>query len=594
MTATVVNFFTFCARSRATGLALGAGMLLSATVTGCANEGDDELVGDFDQDRIIEITSDSTCVPLVKRRGDVGTVCMTIDNDVDTSAQCGEGSTGVMNVTFETEGPWELIRARVGVGHSLEDFPRNRRGRVIRNELPYQSGEIPGQTSHTLTVPLCEVGLDGADEVCDPVNAHLVAHARVRRLRRNGTYRSRSVFGDGTMVGSRRRHGRMFTLELSCAEGEPPPPPQNQCETAFAAGPGATCFLGNDFDGDGLDDGFAEWGWTNGPVSPGTSTEWPVYAAVGGCDPSQGSQVGTLGVSYDGSTASFVFNRVGDVTLDGEQLYVGGEALARDENNELSINPADFPISVDLDDATTSTHTVSGLSGDINVVYHATACGDGIEANPDPLTVLTDEFSTEGDMGTWQQHMPQDARVAVEDDALVIEPNANTWWYAQDETLHVYKTISGDFAATTSVEVTTLDGEPVAPGDPYRIGGLMMRDMGSELPNTYHMGIGNMNTAGVVTVSKSTDEGSSSIGTQPWNGIEAEMRICRVGDEVQSFIRLEDEAWRLIDQRTRGDLPDTLAVGPIAYAGTAVPDLHVETDYVTFHTVSSLQDCYRD
>lgn len=571
------------------------GLAVPLLAVGCAGESGDEEFDNFDNDRIIEITGGETCVPLIAgKRANAGTVCQSIDNTVDTSAQCGEGATGVMNVTFETTGPWELVKARVGVGRGLEEIPTTRRGRVKKNHLAHQSGDITGATTHTFAVPLCELGLDGADEVCDPLNAHLVSHARVRRQKRNGTYRHKGAWGDGESLGCRRRWGKFYTMELTCSENpEPPPPPVAECETAFAAGPGATCFLGADFDGDGVEDGHADWGWTNS-VAPGTSTQWPVYAAAGGCDPTGGQHIGNLSVAYDGSTATVVFDRVGDVTLDEEQIYVGTEVLPRDADGEFSVAPADYPIAVDLEDAVQTTNTITGLSGDINVVYHGIACGEGLAPNPDPLAVLTDEFLTDGDIGAWAQHRPQDADVTVEDGALVIEPYANTQWFATDEALQVYKTVEGDFAVSARVQVTNLNGEPAAPGDPYRIGGIMVRDPASQLPNTYHMGIGNMNQPEVVTVSKSTDEGSSSIGTQPWNGTEAEMRICRVGDEVLSFIRLEDDVWTQLDYRVRGDLPNTLAVGVIGYAGTAVPDLRVETDWVQFESVSSTQDCYRD
>jgi len=497
----------------------------------------------------------------------------------------------VMNVTFDTTGPWELVKARMAVGKGLEDIPTTRRGRVKKNLLPYQSGDITGATSHTFATPLCDLGLDGADEACDALNTHIVGHAKLRKQKKNGSYRYKRAWADGEALGRRRRWGKFFTMELTCSPGEPP---IAECETAFAAGPDSTCFLGADFDGDGEDDGFAGWGFSNGPVAPGTSTQWPVYAAVGGCDPSQGTHVGNLGISYDGSTASLTFDRVGDALLDEEQIYVGNEPLARDVNGDYTVTPSDFPIALDLDAATQSSHTIAGLSGEIHVVYHAVTCGDGLVPNPDPLSVLTDEFLIDGDLSNWDLYRPEDADVTVDDGALIIEPHPNTQWYFTDQALHVNKTVTGDFAVSAHIQVTNLAGDPAAPGDPYRIGGIMIRDNTSTLPNTFHMGIGNMNTPEVVTVSKSTDEGASIIGTQPWNGIEAEMRICRVGADVQAFIRLPEEAWTMVDWVQRGDLPDTLAVGPIGYAGTAVPDLRVEADWVQYQTVSTLQDCWRD
>jgi len=79
------------------------------------------------------------------------------------------------------------------------------------------------------------------------------------------------------------------------------------------------------------------------------------------------------------------------------------------------------------------------------------------------------------------------------------------------------------------------------------------------------------------------DASMSTIGTQSWDGTTAEMRICRVGDDVQGLIRLPGQAWKLVDWHVRADLPETLATGPIAYAGTAVPDMRVSADYVHYN-----------
>jgi hypothetical protein len=317
---------------------------------------------------------------------------------------------------------------------------------------------------------------------------------------------------------------------------------------------------------------------------------------VGGCDPSRGEIVGHLGVAYSGGTATLSFERVGDVLLDEEQIHVGSEPLPRDGSGSHTINLSDFGITVDHAGVPTSTHTVAGLSGEIYVSYHAIACGDGIAPPTDPLASLTDEFQT-NTLANWSIHRPETASVVIEDGDLVMTPNQFAWWYMSDEALQVSKLVTGNFAVTTRMEVTNLAGGPTAPGAPYRIGGIMMRDPGSTNgPNTYHLGIGNMSTPTVVTVSKSTDEGYSQIGTTPWSGTLAEMRICRFGADVQAFIRLPEyeQQWTMIDSHQRGDLPSTVAVGPIAYAGTSEPDLVAAADYVHFQTVEKLEDCWRD
>ena len=54
------------------------------------------------------------------------------------------------------------------------------------------------------------------------------------------------------------------------------------------------------------------------------------------------------------------------------------------------------------------------------------------------------------------------------------------------------------------------------------------------------------------------------------------------------------ESWTMIDWRERPDFADTLAVGPIAYAGSADADLRASADWVHFHSVDSIADCMHE
>ncbi|MEM9455735.1 MAG: hypothetical protein AAGF11_16250 [Myxococcota bacterium] len=592
----------------ARGLAWLAACAIPLSIgVGCGAEEADgvEDLEDFDSDRIVEIINVDTCVALANRKKTVGTVCTSIDNTVDTSAQCGVGATGVMNITYETTGPWELVKTHLAVGKGLEDIPANRRGRIKHKWFPYIDDGLEGTTSHTVAVPLCELGLDGADEACDPVNAHIVARAKVRKLRNNGTWRYKRAWGDGKSLGCRHRRGRFFTMELGCsANPEPPPPPVAQCETAYAYSPGGECFLGADFDGDGTEDGHANWGWSIGPVASNTTTQWPVYAAVGGCDPSRGTHVGNLAIDYDGSTATVVFDRVGTVTLDEEQIYIGSTKLPLDANGEFTVNPADFPIAVDLDGAEQSSTTVTGLSEDIHVVYHALACGDGLTPPQDPLAVLTDEFEAD-DLSAWNIYNSHASYVSVDGGEMELLPYINAWWFDGQEAVHVSKSVTGNFSITAKVEVTNLLGGPTVPGAPYRIGGIMLRDPNAIAgePNTYHMGIGNMNTGVVTAVSKSTAEGLSDVNTidtsvwpgdSQWDEKEAEMRLCRVDDQLSAYIRIQDEPWTRFDTHTRPDMPDIVSAGPIAYTGFIQENLRATFDWVEYKTITDPADCFVD
>lgn len=591
-------------------LAILAGCTLPLFGAGCALGDDDSDIEGFDNARMVEIAGESTCVPLFAGQTiDAGSVCVSIDNAVDTSAQCGAGATGVMNVTYTTTGGWEIVEAHLAVGDELADIPANKKGNPKIGLFPYTSSA--GGTTQTFAVPLCEVDLDGADASCDPVKAYFAAHAAVRKDEGDGTYQNETAWGDGERIIKKGSWAEYFNMKLECKdEVEPSPPPVAQCETAFAlAGNGdETCFIGADFDGDGADDGINRWGWTNGPLLPGTSMQWPVYAAAGQCNLGNGELVGHLSVSYDGAEAQVTFDRVGDFVLDEEHLYIGNEPLPRDGNGDYTVAPGQYPLVVELDDAAQTTHTVTGLEGSIYVVYHAVACGtfddegdggagdggagDGGTTEPDPLASLSDEF--DGDLASWDVHHPWDATYGVENGNLVIEPNANTVWYDGNEAFHLNKPIDGNFMMSAYVEVTNLAGGPAAPGDPYRIGGIMVRDPLAPDINSYHMGIGNMAEPVVTIVSKSTDGSVSQIGVQPWEGTVAEMRVCRVGADVQGLIRLPGQAWTIIDWHVRPDLPATLVAGPISYAYTSVPDLRTSCDWVRYETVSTLHECMKE
>jgi hypothetical protein len=587
---------------------LGGCALAIVGAAGCSiHDGSDDAEG-FDDARSVELVGTGTCVTLYAGQTiDVGTVCVSIDNAVDTSAQCGAGSTGVMNVTYATTGGWELVETHLAAGDQLGDIPVNKKGNPQIGHFPFAGPSSAGTTTASHAVPLCSFGLDGTDEVCDPVNAYLAAHAVVRRQSASGSWQSETAWGDGERIVHKGSWAEYFNMTLECKdEVEPPPPPVAKCETAFAlAGNGdETCFIGADFDGDGVSDDFDRWGWTNGPIAPGTNAQWPVYAAAGQCNLGNGELVGHLSVSYSGGSAQVAFERVGGFTLDEEHLYIGNEPLPRDGNGEYTVAPGQYPVVVELDDATHTTHTVDGLSGNIHVVYHAVACGafdhggddgggdDGGEKPADPLASFDDEF--DGDLSSWSVHHPWDADYGVSNGQLVVEPHANTVWYAGSEAFHLNKAIPGNFKMSAHVQVTNLAGGPAAPGDPYRIGGIMVRDPLSPDVNSYHMGIGNMAEPVVTIVSKSTNDSVSAIGVQPWESTVAEMRICRVGPDVQGLIRMPGQAWTIIDWHVRPDLPSTVAAGPISYAYTANPDLRTSCDWVRYETVATLQDCMLD
>lgn len=295
-----------------------------------------------------------------------GTVCMTI--------QPGDA---VMNVTFTTIDGWELIDAQLAAGDSMSDVPIDDDGNPVLHQFAFNSRDITGATSHVFAVPLSDYfrvdgEFGGLAERCDPVTAYLAAHATLRKNNPDGSWQTESGWGHGERVIDAGNWARLFTVSLECGIHEPR---LETCETSFAKGDASTCFIGADFDRDGTVDGIDHWGWTNGPLTPGTGAAWPVYAAAGRCDVARGTRVGSLSVSYGREgKAQIVFDRVGDFVLDEEHLHVGSEPLPRGAAGPSTIAPGRYPIVHELADATHTENQVSGLHGDIYVSYHAVAC----------------------------------------------------------------------------------------------------------------------------------------------------------------------------------------------------------------------------
>ena len=103
----------------------------------------------------------------------------------------------------------------------------------------------------------------------------------------------------------------------------PPPPPQIDCETAYAKASNGICFLT-------LSPISANnWGWTN-LITPGysnLSNPWPIYAGAGQCDISKGTLVGHLNVTYLSGTITIEYVIDAGFTLDETHVWVGTNKL---------------------------------------------------------------------------------------------------------------------------------------------------------------------------------------------------------------------------------------------------------------------------
>jgi hypothetical protein len=171
------------------------------------------------------------------------------------------------------------------------------------------------------------------------------------------------AYGKNTMAMS-------WGFYVNYCKQECPPPPPTSCETAYAYGLSyANCFIGIA----GVNSN--NWGWTNGPVGPG-SYLWPIYAGAGQCDiENAGVNVGNLIVNYTPPTATITYSMYNGFVLNSTHLFVGNQILPV-KNGKFTTAPGQFPYKHEnLPGVSTDTYTINGLSGNIFIAAHSEACG---------------------------------------------------------------------------------------------------------------------------------------------------------------------------------------------------------------------------
>ena len=311
-------------------------------------------------------TGNSCTMLLAGQNIDAGTVCL---EDIDTD---NDGISDSLEVTYTTTGCWELVEAQLWIGTDLSQMPQTSKGNPIPGQFPYKSGDITGLTTYTFTIPFTDLGF----ECGDTTTFFAAAHATVRCLQADGSYRTETGWGNGDRIVVKGSWAMYFTFNISC-DGNIL---SETCETAWAyGGDYATCFT---------EYGFNNWGWTNGPLGSG-GIVFDLYAGAAQCDLSKGTFVGTLTVYYDEGfgTLTATYSMCGDNTLEETQLYVGNAPLqevdcqGQETPPCYTVAPGQFPYIHDLDNATTDTFEVSGYTGDIYVVAHSVVCWLGAEAD---------------------------------------------------------------------------------------------------------------------------------------------------------------------------------------------------------------------
>jgi hypothetical protein len=90
------------------------------------------------------------------------------------------------------------------------------------------------------------------------------------------------------------------------------------------------------------------WGWTNGPLSEGSSYVLDLYAGAGQNDISKGEVVGTVSVNYTGICVNVTYSvDLDDYYLGETHLWVGLDPLPEGKRTAYTDVPGQFPYGVD-------------------------------------------------------------------------------------------------------------------------------------------------------------------------------------------------------------------------------------------------------
>lgn len=250
-------------------------------------------------------------------------------------------------VTYTSSNGYLITQTHLYVGPK-SGVPVNNAGNPRIGLFPY--GESFASPVQTVTY---RISLEELPE-CYVVAAHAV----VVKYQGNVIVDQQTAWGNGTRFVNRGSWAMYF--EYCTQTCEIPEDPETWTETAYAFGAiNATCFL---------DLGFSRWGWTNS-ISEGEYS-FEIWAGAGQCDLSKGTHVGYLNISYYNGTATITYNLFNDYLMLQNHLYVGSNQVPI-KNGKPTVAPGQYPIVVDNLSTTTTTYTISNLSGDIYVIAHA-------------------------------------------------------------------------------------------------------------------------------------------------------------------------------------------------------------------------------
>ncbi|MCA8969216.1 MAG: hypothetical protein KDC95_05510 [Planctomycetes bacterium] len=248
------------------------------------------------------------------------------------------------------------------------------------------------------------------------------------------------------------------------------------------------------------------------------------------------------------------------------------------------VAPFVVPVSVPLIPLASQAITI-----DLRTTPFAFAKSNAIESSIVTLAAKGDEFNGTTLDPSWRIHNPHLVSASVSGGELHMRPTQSgppVTWYADGEGPMLYKLVSGDF--DLSVRVRSYDpAQPTLPPPiSYRMGGITIRDPGSQpgRRNWLHIAVGGGTSQVPITVEdKTTVDSNSTLRLTPLQAARADIRAVRHGAFVDFYVREPNAtAWRLLRSNHRPDLPATLQVGLNVFSWTSPNSVQASFDWVRF------------
>lgn len=287
-----------------------------------------------------------------------------------------ENDEDYLYVTYTTDNGWYLSKAHLHVADSLAGIPVTREGSPKAKNFSHERFYDPAARANTDTyiIPKEALSLDNNN------SAIIAAHAFLVRLDGGGNViANEAAWAQGSYFTDRGNWAMYLQYSWQPCNGDDNGISSTKASFAFSGGTNAldgdqtTCFLEYDLDLNDQKD-FDHWGWSNGPLTPG-SYVFDIYAAASHCDVAQGTLVGTLAVDYAGSAATVTYQMYPPYTLVETHLYLGSDYLPK-THGEYTIAPGQYPsLHRELANVHEDIYKINNLSGDIYVAAHGTVAG---------------------------------------------------------------------------------------------------------------------------------------------------------------------------------------------------------------------------